>query len=95
VARQLGAKHLVNYRKTPDWSAEVLKATGGVGVDLVLDVVGAGSIEQTIKATRFGGAIVIMGLLDQPNLKVNVIPDILFGGKTCESSSSRVSSFGN
>ncbi|KAK0261752.1 hypothetical protein LTR91_011309 [Friedmanniomyces endolithicus] len=83
VAKKLGAKHLINYIKTPDWSAEVLKATNGVGVDLVLDVVGAGSIEQTIKATRFGGFITILGLLtDEPTKKVDVVQDLLYGCKT-------------
>ncbi|KAK3624300.1 hypothetical protein LTR56_021121 [Elasticomyces elasticus] len=83
IAKKLGAKHLINYRKTPDWSAEVLKVTNGVGVDLVLDVVGADSIEQTIKATRFGGAIAILGLLSaDPTKKVDIIQDLLFGAKT-------------
>jgi len=83
IAKKLGAKHLINYIKTPDWSAEVLKATNGVGVDLVLDVVGAGSIEQTIKATRFGGFITILGLLtDEPTKKVDVVQDLLYGSKT-------------
>ncbi|KAK6393751.1 hypothetical protein LTR65_002128 [Meristemomyces frigidus] len=85
VAEKLGAKHLVNYRKTPDWADEVLKATDGKGVDIVVDVVGAGSIEQTLKATRFGGAVVLVGLLSKdPNIKVNVMQDILYGSKTLE-----------
>ncbi|KAK3072659.1 hypothetical protein LTR53_006398 [Teratosphaeriaceae sp. CCFEE 6253] len=83
IAKKLGATHLINYRKTPDWSAEVLKATNGLGVDLVADVVGADSIEQTIKATRFGGAIALLGLLSaDPTRKVDIIQDLLFGAKT-------------
>ncbi|KAI5358960.1 putative alcohol dehydrogenase-like, NAD(P)-binding domain superfamily [Septoria linicola] len=34
VAKQLGAKHLINYRKTPDWATEVLTVTGGKGVSI-------------------------------------------------------------
>ena len=83
IAEKLGAKHLINYRKTPDWSAEVLKVTNGAGVDIVLDVVGAGSIEQTVKATRHGGAIVVTGRLsDDPSQKVDIINPLLFGAKT-------------
>ena len=83
VARQLGAKHLINYRKQPDWHENVLAATDGLGVDLVLDVVGAQSIEQTLKATRFGGAVVLLGLLSEdPNVKVSIMQEMLFGAKT-------------
>lgn len=76
---------MINYSKVPEWSSEVLKATGGKGVDLVLDVVGAQSIEQTIKATAFGGSIIITGLLSKdPNQKVDIMQDILYGAKTCQ-----------
>lgn len=38
IAKKLGAKHLINYRTTPDWDEEVLKITNGRGVDHVLEV---------------------------------------------------------
>ncbi|EME80211.1 uncharacterized protein MYCFIDRAFT_31107 [Pseudocercospora fijiensis CIRAD86] len=63
VAKKLGAKHLINYRKTPYWADEVLKVTDGKGVDIVADVVGAASIEQAIKATRQAGLIRLLGVL--------------------------------
>lgn len=84
VARQLGATHLINYAKHADWSSKVLKATNGEGVDLVLDVVGAQSMEQTIKATTFGGKIIVTGLLSKdPNQKIDIMTDVLYGAKTC------------
>ncbi|TKA76183.1 hypothetical protein B0A55_03087 [Friedmanniomyces simplex] len=84
IAKQLGAKYPINYRKTPDWSADLLKATDIVGVDLLLDVVGADSIEQAVKATRFGGGVVtLLGLLSEdPTKKVDIMQDLLFGAKT-------------
>jgi NADPH:quinone reductase-like Zn-dependent oxidoreductase len=83
VARKLGAKHLINYRKTPNQADEILKFTDGKGVDLVVDVVGSQTIEQMVKATRYAGAIVILGLLSEdPNLKVNIMQDILYGNKS-------------
>lgn len=83
VAKKLGAKHLINYRNGPDWSAEVLKATEGKGVDIVVDVVGPSSIVQTLQATRFGGAVVSVGMLSEnPGLEVNIMPGILYGAKT-------------
>ncbi|KAK4574434.1 hypothetical protein LTR86_001275 [Recurvomyces mirabilis] len=83
VARKLGATHLVNYRNTPNWSERVLELTNCKGVDLTVDVVGAESIEQTLKSTSFGGVVVVVGLLSQdPNFKVDIMTDILYGSKT-------------
>ena len=63
----------------------VLEMTGGAGVDIVLNVVGASSIEQCLKATRIGGAVVTVGILsDNPDQKVNVMQDILYGAKTVQ-----------
>lgn len=89
IARKLGATHLINYRKVPDWASKVIEVTDGKGVDLVVDVVGAEDIEQTLKCTAFGGIINSVGLLGKEPLKrVNVMTDILYGAKTCKSQSS-------
>ncbi|KAI6823208.1 hypothetical protein KC340_g11872 [Hortaea werneckii] len=85
VAKSLGAKHLINYRNLSEWGSEVLKVTGGKGVDIVVDVVGAGSIEESIKATRYGGAVVSVGILSEdPSMKVDIMSDVLFGAKTLQ-----------
>lgn len=60
-AEQLGARTLVNYRKTPEWQAQVLKQTGGAGVDLVLEVGGQDTLSRSLEAVRFGGRIVVIG----------------------------------
>ena len=44
TARELGATHTINYRKTPDWSSEALKLTNGSGVDMMVDVVGGADL---------------------------------------------------
>lgn len=62
-AKSLGADTLINYRTTPDWEQEVVKATGGRGVDIVVEVGGAGTLEKSIKAVRVGGFIAIIGVL--------------------------------
>lgn len=63
-ARSLGADYLINYRTTPDWGAQVEAATKGRGVDLVLDVVGATQLEQTLKALGADGSISAIGMLE-------------------------------
>ncbi|THD63267.1 NAD(P)-dependent alcohol dehydrogenase [Phenylobacterium sp.] len=62
-ARALGADHLVNYRQTPEWSGPVREATGGVGADMIIEVGGRGTIEQSIRAIRIGGHIAIVGVV--------------------------------
>ncbi|HEY1898442.1 MAG TPA: NAD(P)-dependent alcohol dehydrogenase [Steroidobacteraceae bacterium] len=62
-ARSLGADHTVNYRSIPEWGAEVLKLTGGRGVDQVLDLGGPGTLPQSITACRIGGQISLIGTL--------------------------------
>lgn len=62
-ARALGAAHVVNYRTTPEWGAEVKKAVGSGGVDFVLGVGGSGNLAQSLDAIGLGGHIAIIGML--------------------------------
>jgi NADPH:quinone reductase-like Zn-dependent oxidoreductase len=62
-AKDLGADHLVNYRQTPEWSGPVREASGGVGADLIVEVGGGGTIEQSLRAVRIGGHIAIVGVV--------------------------------
>ena len=62
-ARQLGADGLINYQKTPEWSTAVRELTNGAGVDLVVEVGGAGTLEQSLRSVRMGGMICLIGNL--------------------------------
>jgi NADPH:quinone reductase-like Zn-dependent oxidoreductase len=61
-ARSLGAWQTVNYRRTPDWERAVVELTDG-GVDHVVEVGGAGTLERSIAATRIAGHIALIGVL--------------------------------
>lgn len=61
--KALGADEVVNYRTTPEWHVAVRDLTGGQGVDLVVEVGGPGTIEQSIKATTCSGEIALIGSL--------------------------------
>jgi NADPH:quinone reductase-like Zn-dependent oxidoreductase len=61
--RALGADLVIDSRAMPEWSAAVLDATGGVGVDHVIEVGGAASWDQSIASTRFGGHVAVIGAL--------------------------------
>lgn len=60
-ARELGADATINYRATPEWQEDVRQMTGGRGVDLVLEVGGAGTLARSVVSTRIGGSIAIIG----------------------------------
>lgn len=60
-ARALGADVAINYRTTPEWHEEVLRATHGEGADLVIEVGGTGTLSRSILATRMGGTVAIVG----------------------------------
>ena len=62
-AAALGADHRVNYREVPDWASAVRAATAGVGADLVLEVGGSGTIQQSLRAVRIGGHVAIIGVV--------------------------------
>jgi NADPH:quinone reductase-like Zn-dependent oxidoreductase len=62
-ARQLGAAHTINYKSTPDWGRQVRKWAHGRGVDLVVEVGGSGTFNQSAAALRRGGTMALIGVL--------------------------------
>ncbi|WP_334130294.1 zinc-dependent alcohol dehydrogenase family protein [Sneathiella sp.] len=62
-AKTLGANELVNYRRHPDWETEVSRLTDGRGVDLVIEVGGAGTLQKSAASVRIGGRISLVGIL--------------------------------
>ena len=61
--KAMGADHLINYKDTPAWGAAVLGLTGGIGVDHVVEIGGAGTLDQSMLAVRNGGHIALIGVL--------------------------------
>jgi len=62
-ALQIGADAGTNYKANPDWDKWARQATGGAGVDLVVEVGGAGTLERSVKAVRHGGRVALIGVL--------------------------------
>lgn len=61
--KALGADHVINYRETPEWGKAAMEITGGRGVNHVVEVGGAGTINQSIAAAGVYSNIVIIGVL--------------------------------
>lgn len=72
--RQMGAEAVIDYRATPDWDKDVLKLTGGRGVDITVEVGGAGTLPRSFLATRLAGRIVVIGLLTGAGAQVDPMP---------------------
>lgn len=59
---ELGADVAVNYREG-DFVAEAKAATGGAGVDVILDSIGGSYLAQNLDALATGGRLVLIGLM--------------------------------
>ncbi|UKZ75058.1 hypothetical protein TrVFT333_002730 [Trichoderma virens FT-333] len=62
--KKLGASHVINYKQTPNWG-EVARALtpGGLGFDHILEIGGAASVAQSLKAIKLEGVITLIGFL--------------------------------
>ncbi|KAF2264991.1 NAD(P)-binding protein [Lojkania enalia] len=80
-ARSFGATHTINYCTHPNWEDEVLHLTSGRGVDIVVEVAGASTILQSIKCTRLGGMVALVGFL-AGGKEQDIVAPIIVGGKT-------------
>ncbi|MFZ1743457.1 MAG: NAD(P)-dependent alcohol dehydrogenase [Pontixanthobacter sp.] len=61
--KDLGADQLINYKEVTAWGAKVLELTGDRGVDCVVEIGGAGTLDQSMMATRVGGHVALIGVL--------------------------------
>ncbi len=59
----MGADHLINYKEIEAWGPKALELTGGRGVDCVVEIGGAGTLDQSMLATRVGGHVALIGVL--------------------------------
>lgn len=81
-ARALGADVLINYRKSPEWQEEVLRATAGKGVDLVLEVGGQDTLARSIASVSMGGKVAVIGGLGGGFETGIQLLGIVIGGKS-------------
>ncbi|KAL6789117.1 NAD(P)-binding protein [Trichoderma sp. SZMC 28012] len=62
--KKLGASHVINYKETPNWGEAARALTpGGLGFDHILEIGGAASVAQSLKAIKLEGVITIIGFL--------------------------------
>ncbi len=86
VLKRLGAAHVVNYRETPKWGAVARDLAGG-RIDLVVEVGGAETLDQSVRFVRPGGTVALIGVLSGNfatfNLSLAVMRQVRLQGVTC------------
>jgi NADPH2:quinone reductase len=68
---RLGAEKAFNY-KTQDWAAELKAATGGKGVNVILDMVGGDYVPKELKALADEGRLVFIAFLRGPKTELDI-----------------------
>lgn len=76
-AKALGADETINYKTNPEWAKVALEMTGGAGVDHVVEVGGADTLNQSLEAAKVGGRILVIGVLSGFSQKIAM--PVLFG----------------
>jgi len=62
-ARELGADETLNYHQREDWDTWALELTDKRGVDHVVEVGGAGTLQRSMRGARMGGHIAVIGVV--------------------------------
>ena len=75
--KALGADHLINYKKTPNWGDVAREITGGVGVDHVIEVGGPATLEQSMAAARVGAHISVIGILTGLGGEISIVTALI------------------
>jgi NADPH:quinone reductase len=72
ACERLGAERAINYRET-DFVAAVKDATGGKGVDVVLDMVGGDYFPRNMDALAMDGRLVSIAVLNGVKTTINIL----------------------
>lgn len=71
-ARSFGAALGINYRAHPEWSREVRRLLGGRGADLIVELGGASTLDQSLRAIRASGTLAMIGVLSGATAELNL-----------------------
>lgn len=76
-AKALGADEVINYKSTPEWGKVARGLTEKQGVDHIVEVGGAQTLKQSLRAIRVGGHISMIGVLSGVASEINVLPILM------------------
>ena len=73
---KLGAERAIDYR-TEDFVAAIKEATGGAGVDVILDMVGGDYVARNLACLAVEGRLVQIAFLKGSKVELNLLPLML------------------
>ncbi|KAI1840617.1 hypothetical protein JX265_004527 [Neoarthrinium moseri] len=89
IERELGATKAFNYKTTADWDEQILQATGGKGVDVIIDFIGASYFARNLNAAARDARWVVLGLMGGSRLDGVDVGKLLFKRVRIEGSTLR------
>jgi NADPH:quinone reductase-like Zn-dependent oxidoreductase len=75
--RNMGADHVINYKKMPNWGETALALTNGIGVDHIIEVGGPATLAQSMVAAKIGGHISLIGILTGLGGDVSIVTALI------------------
>ncbi|KAI1770998.1 NAD(P)-binding protein [Hypoxylon cercidicola] len=73
ILKKLGADHVINYKEDPNWGETAKKLTNGAGVEHIVEVGGANTLQQSLNAIKPEGVINIIGFLGGGNAETSIL----------------------
>jgi len=73
ILKELGAHGVINYKAFPQWQKEINRLTGNKGVDLVIDIAGGTSIQQSLEAVAMNGEVAVVGFLNGTQSTIDLV----------------------
>ncbi|MFW5709212.1 MAG: zinc-binding dehydrogenase [Chloroflexota bacterium] len=71
-AQELGADVTINREEDPNWSKAMYRLTDKQGVDVVIDNVGQATLMDSIRSTKIGGRLLIVGNTSGPKVEIDI-----------------------
>lgn len=76
-AKAIADCHGINYRQNDNWPAAIMDKTEGRGVDAVVEVGGAKTIQKAIASVKRGGVVCLIGILSGTEEPVDLRPILM------------------
>jgi NADPH:quinone reductase-like Zn-dependent oxidoreductase len=76
MATKMGADHVINYQKDPDWGRTAREICGGAGADIVIELGGAATMGQSLRAVKRGGTVAMIGSVTGAEVEKLSLPPI-------------------
>lgn len=81
-ASAMGADHLINYAQDPDWGRTAKRIFRDLGADLVVELGGAATLNQSLRAVRKGGTVALIGSVTGADVEKLSLPPIFMRNVT-------------